>query len=50
MKEKIIVELFEKLLNIGLAALTSSNLNEFILQILIDSFISFGFWFIKKEN
>ncbi|MGN7329836.1 hypothetical protein [Bacillus altitudinis] len=50
MKEKIIVALVEKLLNIGLTALTSSNLNEFILQILIDSFIGFGFWYLKKEN
>ncbi|MEM5028988.1 hypothetical protein WKH33_08220 [Priestia sp. WB3] len=50
MKEKIIVALVEKLLNIGLTALTSSNLNEFILQILIDSFIGLGFWYLKKGN
>ncbi|MGE6627887.1 hypothetical protein [Bacillus pumilus] len=50
MREKIIIEVIEILLNIGLTALTSSNLNEFILQILIDSFIGFGFWYLKKKK
>ncbi|MDR0123068.1 hypothetical protein V7417_05585 [Bacillus pumilus] len=50
MKEKIIVELVEILLSIGLTALTSSNFNEFIQQIFIEFFIGFGFWYLKKEN
>lgn len=50
MREKIIVELIELLFELGLLALTSDNLYQFLLQVSIAFFIRFGFWYMKRES
>ncbi|MHC9080512.1 hypothetical protein [Bacillus altitudinis] len=50
MSGKTIVEMGEIVFELGLLALTSNNLNQFMLQTSVAFFIRFGFGYLKKED